>query len=742
MIALLSVKLGAQYSELPLIKSYQRIDYRAQKQNWDIDQLSNGVLCFANSGGLLTFDGCRWNLYRLPNNQALRTIEVKEDTIFAGGYGEFGYWSQHPQNHKLLYQSITAKDTSFDSDREEVWHTLQYAGDVYCQSFGKIFKKAAEGLKLIQPPNTIRFLFAISDALILQVNEMGIYELRNDSLMQIPIHYDWSAMRINGIVSQNNQWIFATEADGLFSVDLQRVRPFHTAIDAALVKEQVNKIVALSNGYLAIGTIANGLYIIGQDGQLIYHLNKERGLLNNTVLSLFEDRQHNLWVGLDDGICMVQLQHPLRFWRDFEGKLGAPYAAAIMDDKLYVGSNQGLYTRAWKTIPSADFELMPGTQGQIWDLLVADKKLFCGHNQGLWQIKEHAIQALTPSSGVYDLVVEQVDPLVLVAGTYNGITVLHEDTLSGEMDFVRTSFERGARWLRKDRWERYWVASPFKGLHRINFSDRMSKIDFVKQYEQGDGLPTDFQLYIEQFNGTSVIFSNGKTFRYDQQCDCFVEDISWLGTPEQGFRKMVRGIEGDLFVIYDDFVELFQGDKLSGRLEISLSEGSRGVIPLDQNYYFFCLDEGYALLDRREKLPEKADNLPLISGVEGFDKTGRLVYTADYPETNVLTLPSRSARVRISYSSSTYGGNAQFRCQLRGFDEEWSTWETSYNKEYTNLAGGDYVFHLQSNLTSEENRLLLSVSPKWHETTPNQVECPVLYHPYWVGCLSTVPAKN
>ena len=63
----------------------------------------------------------------------------------------------------------------------------------------------------------------------------------------------------------------------------------------------------LKDSSFVIGTVSNGLYHISSEGVLKYDLNFEKGLSNNTVLSVFEDYQNNLWLGLDIGISHINL---------------------------------------------------------------------------------------------------------------------------------------------------------------------------------------------------------------------------------------------------------------------------------------------------------------------------------------------------------------------------------------------------------------------------------------------------
>ena len=79
-------------------------------------------------------------------------------------------------------------------------------------------------------------------------------------------------------------------------------------------------------------------------------------------MSVFEDINDNLWLGLDNGISVVNYNSPFKIYEDYEGVLGTVYAFKKHDNYTYVGTNQGLYYK--KTSSNNDFLLIEGMTGQ------------------------------------------------------------------------------------------------------------------------------------------------------------------------------------------------------------------------------------------------------------------------------------------------------------------------------------------------------------------------------------------
>ena len=66
LVLILGTLLSAQVQELgaPIITNYEPEQYKASSQNWVAVQDRRGVMYFANTAGILEFDGQRWQLIR------------------------------------------------------------------------------------------------------------------------------------------------------------------------------------------------------------------------------------------------------------------------------------------------------------------------------------------------------------------------------------------------------------------------------------------------------------------------------------------------------------------------------------------------------------------------------------------------------------------------------------------------------------------------------------------------------
>ena len=153
-------------------------------------------------------------------------------------------------------------------------------------------------------------------------------------------------MAPNKAIRPSNPYFQFFSCFSLFVLENSVFTPWSNALNAALSPYELYSVAATKNGRVILGTIADGLIALNQSNQSIdFHLTRSNGIENNTVLSLFEDAQSNVWAGLDNGIACINAASNIRPYVEQNGLLGTTYASAIFNGNLYLGTNQGLFFR-------------------------------------------------------------------------------------------------------------------------------------------------------------------------------------------------------------------------------------------------------------------------------------------------------------------------------------------------------------------------------------------------------------
>jgi hypothetical protein len=135
---------------------------------------------FANNEGLISYDGTYWKNYPLPNATILRSIAIdRDDRIYAGGQGEFGYFQA---NHKgfLQYVSLTGLLPRGNKSFADIWHIEIFNVAVFFQATDRIFELKNNVIHVFLPQSQWQFLVQAGNELIAQDRTGGLLTFRNN----------------------------------------------------------------------------------------------------------------------------------------------------------------------------------------------------------------------------------------------------------------------------------------------------------------------------------------------------------------------------------------------------------------------------------------------------------------------------------------------------------------------------------------------------------------------------------
>ena len=164
---------------LPPIQSYLPDDYNAATQNWDITQSVDNDLFFANSYGLLKFNGSRWTLFPSPNGVIVRSIKSIKKRVYAGLYENFGYWEENNQGLYEFVSLVKSNNLLIEND-EEFWNILQHDNWIIFQSLSRLimYNESSGEFNILNPDQDIFNSFIVDNRLYFTLSS-GLYTLEN-----------------------------------------------------------------------------------------------------------------------------------------------------------------------------------------------------------------------------------------------------------------------------------------------------------------------------------------------------------------------------------------------------------------------------------------------------------------------------------------------------------------------------------------------------------------------------------
>ena len=687
---------------LPPIYNYAPSVYSGESQNWKICQAINQKIYFANNIGLLEFNGVVWQHYPLPNGAIVRAVNAKGNTIYTGGFAEFGYWQADAFN-RLQYTSLSKRLAPKDIEDEEVWKIVFFDHWVLFQSLHKlyIYDSQHDRFHIVHSQNNLPKIFKVGEHIFFQKMNEGLFALVNG---KEELRSEASLFRehiVINIFPYKGKFLFVTQDKGIYEGTPAEVRPWQVSTEALTSSLNIYSCEQLSDGSILLGTIANGVYRLSPEGQLWEHLHQKQGLQNNTVLSIFEDKEHNVWLGLDNGISMVNFFSPFRQYKDNEGVLGAVYTSIVYQGDLYLGTNQGLFYASFPLKAGQPFQLVEGTKGQVWQLKELQGTLFCGHNSGTFVINNHRAQLVCNLLGTWDIKPVEGHPNWLLQGNYEGLYLLELKEGRWQYRNKITGFNVSSRFFEFISPTELLVSHEYKGVFRLQLSPDFTK---VLQVHKETSAPMGRKSAIAKYRNEIWYFTEKGLFKYDITARKFVQDESLTHRlfDQDAYLSgtMLRGKEDGLwFFTQYNIVKMSQGklDKALQLKKMPLSAAFRKDLVGFENLNEYR--EGDCLLGTSTGFMDFVFNPSHHTAYEvHIDHIDKSKVEGIWRPIALNSTDNRWAHnqnnLRFSYSVPAYNAMFQtvYQYKLEGLYEHWSDWSKEASVQFDNLLAGDYTF--------------------------------------------------
>lgn len=736
----------AQISQLgsPGIVNYQRTHYQAGTQNWAIGQDSSGLLYFGNNKGLLEYDGSDWRLYALPNRTILRSFAIGVNgKIYAGGQSEFGYFSPG-MGGQLVYHSLVSLIPSDLRAFEDVWKVLMQGEALFFCSERAIFKYLNDTIEVINPRGG-RFenFFELDQTLYFQDRSQGLYSYKDGVLQAVVNSDDLMNERIVSILPSNKARALIVTADqGIFELGNDGLKRWSNPLNLFAIENQAYCAISLSDGGIALGTALNGLVVSNRAGDILMELNSFTGLENNTVLSIFEDAQQNLWMGLDNGIAYAEINSPFSYIGPESGIEGTGYAAALFGDKLYLGTNQGLYSAPWPAGKRGSLKFSPVNNGvgQVWSINeLSSAGAIVSQHKGAAILNDNALIKFSPIQGAWKFVELARHPGFALEGTYTGLVLYRKDASSvGGWRMVKKldGFYESSRVFEEDNEGYIWVSHAYKGLFKIRLSENLEAIEQITSYGPEQGLPEPLFINVAKIHNDLVFTTPAGIYRYNRLADRFEEhsDFSEIFGSNRNVHRLLEDGHGNIwFSIEDEFGILkldasgtFKSREVAyfNQLQEGLVDGFELVYAADKGNVFIGTEKGFIHFDPTMEVTADFPFGIIIRRVTSITETDSTVHWGGR-QVDAQSIPEYHHKLndfRFDFTAPYFEQNSHllYRFRLEGFDKDWSEWTTRTDKEYTNLSHGTYTFAVQARnayaVLSDEASFCFRVLPPWWAT--------------------------
>ncbi len=578
---------------LPFVENYSKSNFEGDNQIWNVAQGNDKAMYFANNHYLLRYDGVKWEKYALPNKTIIRSVLVDGDKIYSGSYKEFGYWFR--KGAKMHYVSISNKNNILnENDSDEIWKIFRFKNKIYFQSFNKIFIYDGVKIKMRKFPFLISYSFVVKNQIVLASVQDGVYRMTDSNFEKLQGLSALEKNVIHAIEVHDNKVYFFTKKNGVYIEENGVLNPWNSPLNSVLKTANINVARFIKNNKLIIGTGNKGVFIFDLNTGVYKNINRNNVLMNNSVLSLAQDVEDNLWLGLDNGIAHIEVNSPISIFYDKSGVLGSVYSVSSTPKGYLLASNHGIFE-----YNKNQLSLLDNTQGQAWNITKINDKYITGHNEGTFVYQNGVLTKANSVSGGWNLTKSSVDNIYIQA-TYSGVSI-YKDYNNLNQRIVVNGLWNPIKYVAQNRKNEIWAADNYRGLYRIVLNDAYQTIK-VENITQRSNIKNDFGVKIFEFRNEILFLINNSWYTYNSITNQLETNVVF----NSNFKNVsdIVGIDQDHFMIIQDGLLYHVYAKGAEFVKNSIQEkyykgkliNDNLKIFKEKNNYLLNLDDGFISL--------------------------------------------------------------------------------------------------------------------------------------------------
>lgn len=737
-------------------------DGLSQQTVTTVFQDADGYMWFGTRSGLNRYDGYDFKVYRkdYDNNHSLAgdyimaVVQDKERNIWVGtqqGLSRIDYKTEKIDRYPL---GSGLQDDSYIS---AVWFTSDNRLLVFTKNDGYIYDRENDVFRLLElsGAETPKYVTAVAEdttgRLYLGTNKEGLWicdqdfkfcrKFSNDTLdvASLPKGY----ISFLSIESNGRVWIVVADKIGCYyAPDTEQF----VCMDEL---KNVRQIIEWNEHQMLAGTF-HGLSLLDKQTlkpePISMNIGEQGGLSHYSVVSLYKDMQHNLWVGTYSGGVNYYNKHNYRFnyitSREFSGVIGM--GAEDADGTLWFATEgRGLLSYNPQTHEQHNY-LIHKYQDRTYNkniiksILLEEDLIYCATHGGevyQFSIPDKAYHLLY-DFGYYDIYALYRDSkkrLWIPTNTDKGLVVVGGDRRLEDLNVNKQYPSIGSiSSILEIGEDRFLIGSVQRGACVLELEG-----ESIKQLSDVDfGFGNDHFVRVTSMlrdsNGDVWVSTNGAgLFQFDSQLELKKRYFKENGLlDEQVYSIMGKGDELWLMTSREIYLLNKREERLNrfyskgGMIpgEFSISAGmmaGNGQLYLSGSKGFLTFDP--ALLDMNdEKPPVLLTSLGLNNElVNPGDETSLL--DSKLQLQTKLVLKHNQTNLTIGYTALNYiyPEQNQYAYKMDGVDNKWNYVGNRREAFYSNLKPGEYVFRVKASnndgLWNENGTTLqiLVLSPFW-----------------------------
>jgi DNA-binding CsgD family transcriptional regulator len=398
--------------------------------------------------------------------------------------------------------------------------------------------------------------------------------------------------------------------------------------------------------------------------------------------------------------------------------------AKLYKEKLYLGTNRGLYVTDWP-IPNAEsapeLKFVEGTQGQVWNLQVIDDQLFLCHDLGLFIVEPKGIKNLDLRVGVWDLQPKAQTKNKFWVSTYNGFYLLGKKSHPNfDIQYI-PSISNSIINFEEDDANHLFLRYSWNELIRVR-PDVDQNQENEKRYGP-ENFPEDY--FIHKLNDKIVLSSPSGFYAYDQN-ENFVPDTDlnriFETTGKSGSFRNILQMKNTIWALGENILAVQYNPSDSLLIcyhNIPLIANFERLYPVCDSLVIIPNENGFALwntstLLKKPDYPLQIMDIMIIKGANSQEENAFLSNLIEIPK-----IQYKNNSLHIRYNLINYSNRSKTRFHTQLDNEAWSDYSASDSKTLSDIPAGPHTFRVATQLDDgsivEDSFSFIILSP-WYQT--------------------------
>ena len=702
----------AGFSQRYTFLTYSTAQGLPQSQVTSIAQDDRGYLWVGTLGGLSKFNGKDFETFTTDDgllNNRITFITFIHGDLWIGHEGGVS---------KMTKNGVKKWAFELDERKTKVSDILEFKGQIIVASNGAgLFKVVGEKLSSVGLIN--QEYLRIRD---LEVNHGVLFAgtgsglLHSQDLKNFTVIENTEGLSFSSIRKRKNELFATTFKDGLYKINSNNQEIYR--IDASDSLNTLRFCFFDSNDRLWLNTY-QGIWRLNQ-GEVELKLKESNGLPMESIQTMFEDKDGNIWFGSEGKGLMRFTGERFVYYNESSG-LQSDLILSVNQDRngvfWYGTYDKGLINMA----PNGDITNFQFDNNTIWaSMMDVDGKNWFGTGSGLVAMKGskklgvYYYEDGTPGDKITAFL--KLNSTTFYVGGSEGVSKYSNgkfQRLKGnQIETVRNFCKIG----------RKIYCATDKGLYLIQ-GDKLVLV--------GSFMSTIYSLASDHLGRLWIGTEEGLFIYEDQK----IRNYSFSTNPASNFinflvfanNQLYVGTNNGLFVLSSmekkdpDIVKYGIGEGVVN-LETNLNSGFADK----KGHLWFGTASGLVCFRPNKELGvESPPKLVLKNILLNYQKVDFTAYTEEFDQDGFpLSLELPYSKNNISFeldgiALANYPG-LKFQYRLEGIENEWSPLNNNTNITYSALSAGTYIFHARSidarGKISQEIRIPFVVKPAFYLT--------------------------